>query len=552
VKLNYDPNANNSFTGFDRFGRVADQVWKEYSGTPTAIDEYTYTYDRAGNRTSKAVVFKADHSLDEAYTYDALNRLTATTRGGSAYQSWGLDGAGNWSSVTTGGTTENRTQDAANETATIGGSSANVAYDAAGNMIVTPQPDSPATHFHCIYDAWNRLVEVRAADNSTVVAQYKYDGQNRRIIKKAYSGGVLSETRHYYLSSQNQVLEERVGASTSAQRQNVWGLQYVDDLVLRDRDTDANGSLDEQLYALQDANWNVVALVNTSGSAVERYTYTAYGKCEIRLSNFSLDGDQISNYAWTSRYTGREFDTETGLYYYRARYYSADMATFVGRDPTGYDAGDMNLYRYCGSDPLAMIDPNGLLANPSSNPSCPGPYSDCDSCIDLIVTCDPEPKRDKNCKCMGDIQSWLLFAISASEAYAACGQATDASGRPRYTTGYAIDERAIEALRKQGYDPKRYAETNTTTGRRRLVQKPPPGPCSAILMAGFKVHEGVHHRQVRTGRPISAKEWADDEVAAYDAQAQYYFDKNIDLANKCRCPAEHLHGGIIVAVHGVR
>jgi YD repeat-containing protein len=66
----------------------------------------------------------------------------------------------------------------------------------------------------------------------------------------------------------------------------VWGLRYVDELVLRDRDTDANGSLDERLYAMQDANYNVTGIVDTSGAVVERYTYTPYGVRTVLTANW--------------------------------------------------------------------------------------------------------------------------------------------------------------------------------------------------------------------------------------------------------------------------
>ena len=72
--------------------------------------------------------------------------------------------------------------------------------------------------------------------------------------------------------------------SLPANEQYVWGLRYANDLVLRDRATGGSGNLgesgsglNERLYALQDANWNVVALVDTSGVIQERFTYTAYG-----------------------------------------------------------------------------------------------------------------------------------------------------------------------------------------------------------------------------------------------------------------------------------
>ncbi len=55
---------------------------------------------------------------------------------------------------------------------------------------------------------------------------------------------------------------------------------------------------------------------------------------------------------------GREYDSETGLYYYRARYYNPTQGRFLSRDPLGY-LPDVNLYRYVGNNPLNLTDPNG-------------------------------------------------------------------------------------------------------------------------------------------------------------------------------------------------
>src|SRR5690606_21594962 len=120
------------------------------------------------------------------------------------------------------------------------------------------------------YDAWNRLVKLE--NGSGTVAEYEYDGLNRRTTKTT-----ASETRHAYFSDRWQVLEERVDSSTDAERQFLWGLRYVDDLVLRDRDTDGNGTLDERLYALSDALFNVVALTDDTGGVKERFAYQPYG-----------------------------------------------------------------------------------------------------------------------------------------------------------------------------------------------------------------------------------------------------------------------------------
>jgi RHS repeat-associated protein len=236
-------------------------------------------------------------------------------------------------------------------------------YDAAGNMISMPNPYDLDSALTCTYDAWNRLVKVTkmVGETEQTVAEYSYDGLNRRIVKLTYDEGDPSETRHFYLSSSNQVLEERVDTDPFANVQNVWGLRYVDDLVLRDRDTsETRDGVDERHYALQDANWNVVAIAAPDGEVVERYTYTAYGKCEVRMDDFGLKTGG-TGYDWRSLYTTREFDPETGFYYYRARYYDADMGRFIGRDPIGI-AGGVNLYQYAGGSPATRNDPSGLFS----------------------------------------------------------------------------------------------------------------------------------------------------------------------------------------------
>ena len=109
-----------------------------------------------------------------------------------------------------------RTHNAANETTEIDSSSSHVAEDRAGNMTRVPKPGDWSTHYHLTFDAWNRLTEVRAADDSTVIAQYSYDGQNRRLVKKTYASGQLAETRHFYYNSSWQLLEERATAENPA------------------------------------------------------------------------------------------------------------------------------------------------------------------------------------------------------------------------------------------------------------------------------------------------------------------------------------------------
>src|SRR5262249_16333015 len=135
--------------------------------------------------------------------------------------------------------------------------------DANGNMTT----DETGKQF--VFDAWNRLVKVKNS-GGTVLETFGYDALFHRVAVTA--GGTTTD---FYFSAAWQVLEERVGGNATSQY--VWSPVYVDALILRDRDTDANGSLDERLWVEQDANFNVTALVNGSGSVVERYIEDPFG-----------------------------------------------------------------------------------------------------------------------------------------------------------------------------------------------------------------------------------------------------------------------------------
>ena len=132
----------------------------------------------------------------------------------------------------------------------------------------------------------------------------------------------------------------------------------MDGLVLRDRDTDANGTLDERLYALQDANWNTTALVNISGTVQERYTYSPFGQVTFRDGS----GSTLSGSAkdWVFLHQGGE-RIAAGDYEFRNRVYSPSLGRWLSNDPLGFDAGDQNWYRTIGNNPGNGNDPSGLI-----------------------------------------------------------------------------------------------------------------------------------------------------------------------------------------------
>ena len=386
LRYDLDPDNDGTHAGIDAFGRVVDLQWIDYApATDVPVVRIKHGYDRVSNRLWREDPIAAASSkhLDELYAYDGVNRLTDLDRGNLVFddpnpgdvsissknfaEQWGLDATGNWTSFKQdddgSGWDLEQTRDhtKANEIDEIDSSSTHIAHDATGNMTKLPQPDDWSDHYHLTYDAWNRLVKVEETvdEQLQTVAEYEYDGGHRRTLKTV--SGSPDVTHHFYYSRQWQVLEERVDTSTDADRQYVWGRRYIDDLILRDRDTSdpKNGVLDERLYALQDANFNVVALTDEIGDIEERYIYTAYGTPTVLEPDFD-EAQSGTAYDWEYLYTGRRLDDETGLYYYRARYYDAELGRFVSRDPIVYRGKDLCLYRYVWNNPTNRLDPVGL------------------------------------------------------------------------------------------------------------------------------------------------------------------------------------------------
>ena len=177
VRLEYY--SSGSYGGFDRFGRVVDQLWYDY-GASANRDRFTHGYDRASNR-----LYRENTSVsgqDDYYTYDDANRLINYDRGdlnagktaisGTPVreEDWGMDMTGNWSDFTqkASGTTsldQDRTHNTVNEitaiSETTGTAWIDPVHDRTGNMTTIPKPSSLATGLTGTWDAWNQLVEVK-------------------------------------------------------------------------------------------------------------------------------------------------------------------------------------------------------------------------------------------------------------------------------------------------------------------------------------------------------------------------------------------------------
>jgi len=103
---------------------------------------------------------------------------------------------------------------------------------------------------------------------------------------------------------------------------------------------------------------SIVALTDSTGVVVERYEYTAFGTPTFLKPDGTVKAVKKSDYGNEYLFQGRRYDSETGLYYYRARYYDSGKGRFLSRDPLSYQAG-MNLYQTFGGNPVNFVDPWG-------------------------------------------------------------------------------------------------------------------------------------------------------------------------------------------------
>ncbi len=228
------------------------------------------------------------------------------------------------------------TFDDSNRMLTLGGEA--LSYDANGNL-------SDKGDMELSWDQKNRLVGVLNAPGGDVT--YTYDAFSRRVSK-----AIDGTTTRKYLYDGWDIVEEQDGSGALVAR--YIRTMNIDEPLAR---VDSSGN---ELYYLRDILGSVIALVNSSGDVVTRYNYSPFGDTDVS----GVDVDQ------PFRFTGREWDAETGMYHYRLRTLATDMGRFISEDPLRFAAGDVNFYRYVGNDPANWIDPLGL--NPFSNMSTVG------------------------------------------------------------------------------------------------------------------------------------------------------------------------------------
>lgn len=294
--------------GYDAMGRRTGLTYP--NGTSAA-----YSHDAASRLTEILHQSPSGVIEDLLYSYDPVGNRTRKTHASGA--------------ATLLPSAVQAEYDIANEQIQFSSSVPNLTYDANGNLISRIDGNGTTAY---TWDARNRLVGISAPNLS---ASFVYDPLGKRISK------TINGVRTDYTYDGQDIVAEISGGAVEA---NYLRALRVDEPFIR------SGSGEE--YYHSDALGSTLAITDHSAAVQATYQYEPFGKT-------NSDGTSENRF----QYAGRENDG-TGVYYYRARYYSPALQRFISRDPIGFNGGSTNLYSYVLNSPTNLRDPSG------KNPAC--------------------------------------------------------------------------------------------------------------------------------------------------------------------------------------
>jgi RHS repeat-associated protein len=359
--------------GYDAIGQLTGWTAKE-TNTVRLNEQLGWAYDAAHN-----LHLRTNGGLIQTFTVDTANQLTNVTRTGT------LTVAGNTLSNATSVRVNGQAAQAYadNTFASSSGFTLNngqntfttIAQNASGKMVTNSSTSYLPSANTLLYDNNGNLTNsggassasptIYAYDNENQLtnvmvpgqwrAAYVYDGLGRRRIARDYtwqSGNwVPTNEVHYVYDGMVPVQERDMNNNPLVTYTrgidlggDLWSAGGIGGLLAR---TDGNGST----FYHSDGVGNITALMNGSQNIVARYLYNPYGKLIGEWGGMA-DANKY-------RFSSKELDPLSGMYYYGFRFYDPNLQRWPNQDPIG-ERGGLNLYSYVNNDPVDQIDEFGL------------------------------------------------------------------------------------------------------------------------------------------------------------------------------------------------
>lgn len=296
-----------------------------------------------------------------------------------------------------------------------------------------------------IYNSLNQLKEVQifSTDSSILekTVKYFYDPSGRRISKSIKDN--IDDTKsfsRFFVYDKNQIIAEYDGLGNKL-ASYTYSIKSEDDILGAEITSIGrlNGLANNsgKYYYLKDHLGTIEAITNNSGVPVQKYQYSAFGNIHSILDgNNNIISQPVVNTSFT--FTGRELDKETGLMYFRARYYNPIIGRFIQQDsfPGKIEnpVSVINRYSYVENNPIKFKDPSGKLKDPSDFTNVHGAYCGITATGEVespdgrrTYITEPEDSLDWACMDHDNAYATVDIATSAKLEYSIARIQADAS-----------------------------------------------------------------------------------------------------------------------------